>query len=309
MKIRTATTQRTGRRGRELVRVIGIDIGQSHTTAIHVEAGIICGRYEGPTCFQENGNPRERIFDVLSTVLQDVHPGVDAVGVGMTGYDLPEYRDAVEAFVRDCLTTERSRIVSDGMTAHLGAFGGDDGLTVVAGTGVIGWGSIQGRCAKVSGHGYLLGDEGGGQWIGKEVLRRVLRSQDKMDTMPDWIEEAVCSHFQLPSLEQVNALVRRQPQLMATLVPVVGKHDDDVVNQIFEQAAVHLANVMLGLYCKIGRPSPVKTVLTGGISKIDSVMWRYTEELKAIVPDANQVTPLHDPVVGAVLLFKEEIGW
>ena len=70
-------------------------------------------------------------------------------------------------------------LADDAVTSHAGALSLGWGVSVVAGTGVACL-AVPERGAPriIGGHGYLLGDEGGGFWIGRHGLRAVLRSED-----------------------------------------------------------------------------------------------------------------------------------
>ena len=65
------------------------------------------------------------------------------------------------------------------MTAHAGALSLGWGVSVTVGTGVACLAvPPDGAPRVIGGHGYLLGDEGGAFWIGREGLRAVLRAAD-----------------------------------------------------------------------------------------------------------------------------------
>ena len=55
---------------------------------------------------------------------------------------------------------------NDAFVACLGAFGGDNGGIVIAGTGSIGLGIVDGQRHMVGGWGFQLGDHGSGAWLG-----------------------------------------------------------------------------------------------------------------------------------------------
>ena len=70
-------------------------------------------------------------------------------------------------------------LADDAITTHAGALSLGWGVSVVAGTGVACLAvPDDGPARIIGGHGYLLGDEGGAFWIGREGLRAVLRALD-----------------------------------------------------------------------------------------------------------------------------------
>jgi N-acetylglucosamine kinase-like BadF-type ATPase len=98
---------------------------------------------------------------------------VDAVAAGLTGF--AGEIDAVAA----ALPAPRVVATNDAVTAHLGALGGEAGVVIVAGTGAIALAaSDDGRWARADGYGTLLGDDGGGYWIGRAGLASALRARD-----------------------------------------------------------------------------------------------------------------------------------
>ena len=81
--------------------------------------------------------------------------------------------------VARCLGAPEVWLMDDSVTAHAGALSLGWGVTVTAGTGVACLAMPRdGAPRLIGGHGYLLNDEGGGYWIGREGLRAVLRSFD-----------------------------------------------------------------------------------------------------------------------------------
>ena len=70
-------------------------------------------------------------------------------------------------------------MTSDGVIAHAGALGGEPGVVLIAGTGVVALAiGADGGLRTADGWGPWLGDEGGGAWIGAAGLRAALRAHD-----------------------------------------------------------------------------------------------------------------------------------
>ena len=99
-----------------------------------------------------------------------MHAGIALAGLGRRG---------AEAALNEIAHPFASvRFISDGLAACLGAHGGANGAIVVAGTGSIGVGLINGHELRFGGYGFPISDEGSGADIGLQVIRRALRAAD-----------------------------------------------------------------------------------------------------------------------------------
>jgi N-acetylglucosamine kinase-like BadF-type ATPase len=103
---------------------------------------------------------------------------IAAWGFGLAGVR----RSSDHALMRGFLSEICNRPFSldtDVVAAHAGAFAGQPGIVLSAGTGAICFGADEyGEKYYADGWGPLMGDEGGGYWIGVEALRAVCRSLD-----------------------------------------------------------------------------------------------------------------------------------
>jgi len=66
----------------------------------------------------------------------------------------------------------------DAHVAWLHAGRGSNVVLVIAGTGSIAYNAHEGRRVIAGNHGWLLGDEGSGFWVGRAALRRLLKALD-----------------------------------------------------------------------------------------------------------------------------------
>ena len=72
----------------------------------------------------------------------------------------------------------RARIVSDAVTACVGALGDADGVVAAIGTGSVFAMRLRGEIRQIGGKGLILGDEGSGAWLGRALLSHALRAAD-----------------------------------------------------------------------------------------------------------------------------------
>lgn len=107
---------------------------------------------------------------------------IDAVAVGAAG--------ALAAFDVAAALADRlaqafgscAVVTSDIVTAHLGAFAGQAGTVLVAGTGAVAMGiAADGATTLVDGRGPEVGDLGGGAWIGRAGITAAVRSTDGVE--------------------------------------------------------------------------------------------------------------------------------
>lgn len=105
-------------------------------------------------------------------------PGpVGTVACGLSGLGQELFGPLASA-VGDRLGARRLVVSGDDLTTHAGALGGAPGVVLNAGTGVICTAVDGDRVLRVDAWGYLLGDAGGGSWLGREGLTAALAGAD-----------------------------------------------------------------------------------------------------------------------------------
>ncbi|MDA0163006.1 hypothetical protein OM076_22225 [Solirubrobacter ginsenosidimutans] len=135
---------------------------------------------------------------------------------------------------------------NDAVTAHLGALGGEVGVVIVAGTGVIALATGEdGAWARSDGHGTLLGDDGGGYWIGRAGLAAALRAADGRGGSSDLLRRAearfggIVAHV-YDSADPVATIAS-----FARDVTDAARDGDVVAHRIIEEAVQELAATAL----------------------------------------------------------------
>ena len=194
-----------------------------------------------------------------------------------------------------------------------------DGYALVAGTGTVAARIRGGRLDRVvGGRGWLLGDAGGGFWIGHAVARAVVASLDGQG--PD---TALTDHMlgalgidgdtgnpseREEALRQlVSALYARPPISLADFAPLAfAAHEDAVARPILIGAAAALADLLSA----VRAPDLSGPVVVGG-SVIVRGMLAAPPSLRAeLVPPAggDAVIPVSDGLVGAAVLVLRRAG-
>src|SRR5882757_1249506 len=176
--------------------VIGIDAGGTRSRA-RLEAA----EPGGPVLGQGSGGPGNalsvgraeltaHLTEAVAGAVRGAPPGqVVAAYGGFAGASPGLGPERGHGLALSCLT---DALAANGITGAKTAVGGDahvalasapgapqDGLVLIAGTGAIAARlAARHRTAVVDGHGWLLGDDGSGFWLGAHAVRAALRALD-----------------------------------------------------------------------------------------------------------------------------------
>jgi len=272
-------------------RLAGIDAGGSATRVIVLAQGQLRALPAAP------GMNALLTPDVSDRLLELITAAsCDAAGVG-----LPGVRTAGTGPELSRTLTERAglpvRVTDDGVTSVLGAFGGEPGIVVHAGTGSAARGWDGTRWAQAGGRGYLLGDEGSAYWLGRAALNAALRAEDGNGGSPalrDAVTEA--SGGSLPALTRKIYDHPAERSFVTDLAPVLtslAASGDPVALSLCQEAASELAALASALRSRLGSPLPVCG--TGGVLS-EPVIW---DRFAGLTGASRPVSP---PEVGAALL-------
>lgn len=179
---------------------------------------------------------------------------------------------------------------SDRASAFATAFGHDDGITVIAGTGSAVTGRRSGKIEKAGGWGQLLGDRGGGYNLAVQALRRVLSDYD-IDQRVDDLGQSILRLLCLNQLEDlVGWATTADKTSVAMLAPVVfeaARNGHKEMCDALESAAQMLAAFTAAVAKRLGLDSP-NVKLTGGLFVHHrEYAALFTKCLAAVLPNAN----------------------
>lgn len=270
---------------------IGVDVGQGGVRALRDDGAIRGDRrgfWEAPLAELVVGIIRQ--FDQTRDVV---------VAVGATGpVDSHQVRGLANALCSAGLRGEL-RLARDGVTAHLGSFGGEPGVAIAAGTGVVVLGRGPRGHAVVDGRGHELGDYGSGYWIGRACIRKALRWVDA--GREDILLQAVRDRWgefdgfldrwrdQAPSVRDVAAFAEETASLAGLGSRIAAK--------VWRAAGIALAE---SATYALRRSGATRVALSGGVSRAGELI---AGPLRAALPEgARLIDSAGDPLQGALLL-------
>ena len=198
--------------------------------------------------------------------------------------------------------------VPDLEVAFAGGTPASDGAVLVAGTGAAAGSLTDHRLTRTAdGHGWLLGDDGSGFWLGREAVRATLRTLDaggKPGALVDSVLRELDADRQATARRRervIQAVNSRPGVLLSALAPLVTaayRTGDPQAQSIVERAAAALL-ATLGLIRDPAESTPI--VLAGSLAGDASPVGAELRTLLA-ARFAGAVLPARTGVGGAAWL-------
>ena len=296
------------------MHVLGIDAGGTKTVCLLADerGRVVAESRGGGANLQASGELEvEKVLHrVMDDALgeRDVRP--EAICLGIAGVDRDDDAAAVRGIMRRIGFKSRTLVVNDALIALVAGAGDRPAVVVVAGTGSIAYGrDARGRAARAGGWGYLLGDEGGGFWIGRAALMSVVRQFDGRGPRT-LLTEAVLDEMRLAQpTDLIHAIYERglHRPVIAAIAGVVQRaadQGDAVAADIIDRAASELAAAAASVITRLEmRGDAFPTVLSGGVFRgVPSLAGKVAAQVAEVAP-RSEVRPLAvEPAYGAVTL-------
>ncbi|MER8799380.1 N-acetylglucosamine kinase [Mesorhizobium sp. M0012] len=219
-----------------------------------------------------------------------IRAGIGVAGIGRKG--------ALEAFHGIEQPFASIDFVSDGVAACLGAHSGQDGAIVIAGTGSIGLGFVEGRDLRVGGYGFPISDEGSGADLGLKAVQLALRAHDSRHERTALLAE-VMQRFKDDPFEAVAWMDRASATDYAALAPMVIRHADqgDPAGRRIVQGAAEQIDTFVRVLFEKGAP---RVTLLGGLSS-PLEPWLAPDVRRRLKPADG------DAVSGAIILARKSL--
>jgi N-acetylglucosamine kinase-like BadF-type ATPase len=298
--------------------LLGIDCGGSHTAVVvGNRAGHVLARAEGPGSAMRPGGAERTAAVILevarrATAQASLTLPAMAALIGAAGAGRVPEQEALASAVKSAGAAERVAVRSDVEIALAAAFGNGPGVLVNAGTGSIAYARVaDGRLFRAGGHGWQLGDEGGGYWLGRRALSAAARAQDGLGESSTLLERLLVAL----GLQTFDDLIRwtsmATPAQVAALAPHVlnaAREGETVAQRIVLEGAAELSQLVQALSRHFGGADDIRIATAGGLLRPASpLLTALRTRLAAEVPRARfaDVGGSVDAPVGALRLAAE----
>ena len=216
--------------------------------------------------------------------------------------------DRLTGLVAEALGSDRVLVCDDGITAHAGALGGAWGVVLTIGTGVACVARArEGRTTLIGGHGYLLGDEGGGFWIGRAGIVAALRGAEGRGIPTELTSVAAATFGDLRTAHirihadprAVDAIAQFAPAVIAS-----ARAGDAAARGIVDEALAELTDSARAGWAAAGSESATPLAIVG---RMGDRLRPQLDEALAVLGDLIDVRePVGDALDGALRLAEPE---
>lgn len=297
--------------------IVGVDGGGTRTRCAVSDGEVILGRGTSGGCnIVRLGEAVSRAS--LQTAIQEAFRNADlkpesaeAACIGVAGSAVKQVREAILRITREILSCPVI-VVGDQDIAFEAAFGASPGILVISGTGSIAFGrSKDGRTARAGGHGFIVSDEGSGQWIGRSAVADCLRSIDA--GAESALLPALLAAFHVSTVGELIQAANASPiPDFSTLLPVVLKiaeSGDPVAVGVLKEAGRKLA-ILATLVAKRLEMSreEFRVAMTGSVLEHCAlVREEFDISLKSSHPQATVIPGVAASLLGALTIAAREL--
>ena len=214
----------------------------------------------------------------------------DVVSLSCTGFNgVVTNPESFAALCAEYFGASKVAVIDDGLAGYVGALNGRNGVVLSIGGGVVAVGGNNGKFAHRDGLGSTFGDEGGGFWLGKNAITKVLgirqgRGDDQ--EMLDYFADE-CAAFD--ALEVKNA-AEASTLAIRTAKKVLDAADAGVstATAIVDEGAYLLAQTVVATWYGCGgtKADSPEIVIQGGAARNATYATKIALEINAKLPNA-----------------------
>ncbi len=288
--------------------VVSVDGGATKTMAICYDTGgeILGMAASGPSNFRNIGveiagkNVSEAVKKCVEragyTLDQVSHSTFALAGVG----DSVRSTEIIREFISNLHLVASFDLFNDGEAGYNCRLPGRNGAIVAAGTGLVAISRMDGVTRRVSGWGWLIGDEGSGFYIGRRALQEAACISDGRNITMSTLLEEVERFFGTDEARGITNHVYTTPvdvrkiASLARLVSDLAKSGDIVCSEIIREAAVQSACCARALLRATGSSTGVPVSGYGGVYRSGDLYWNsLIDDVRMEFPEIEPVKPLY----------------
>jgi len=270
-------------------RILGIEGGGTKTEWVLL-AGDAADRAVISQGLLPASNLRLITDDSLARLFSVLPRDVTHVGAFLAGCGTEEDRARLFALAKGAWPLAKIALGSDRDSGMAAAFGDEDGIAVIAGTGAAVHGRKEGAIEKAGGWGQLLGDRGGGYDLAMQGLRLVLTHYDLNQQITPLAEEILRTLGLNRLSDLVGWAMQAEKMAVARLAPAIfhaAKYGEPEVLLTVQAGATILAEYTRAVAQRLVFPKPRVQLMGGLFTHHEDYVSLYKYRLSLLLPGAQ----------------------
>ena len=198
-------------------------------------------------------------------------------------------------------------VIDDGLAGYFGAVGNNDGVVLSIGSGTVAIAGRRGSYSHADGIGHIFGDLGGGFWLGKAALERVLATLEGRDDatfLAEFFEEEIKSYESLKSHTDAKAQLLCINAAKTLLEAAEAKNTDAIT--IRDKGAEYLAKTIRAAWTNVGgmRNEGISIALLGKLAENKGYAESIRRRTSSVLPQITLVEPQGNHLDGAIFIAE-----
>ena len=199
-------------------------------------------------------------------------------------------------------------VIDDGLAGYFGALGKNDGVTLSIGSGTVAIAGRRGSYSHADGLGHIFGDLGGGFWLGKAALERVLATQEGRDDatfLSEFFESEIKTYESLKSHTDAKAHLLCINAAKTLLEAAEAKNTDAIT--IRDKGAEYLAKTIRAAWTNVGgmRNEGISIALLGKLAENKGYAESIRRRTSSLLPQITLVEPHGNHLDGAIFIAEQ----
>jgi len=298
---------------------IGMDGGGTKTKCVLADENmnILHECSGGPSTFILIGveTVANTLYNLIRECVEKVNlkfEDLEAVVIGTTGAGRRSDAETLEKGFNEYLQDrdiklKNFRVESDARIALEGAFAGEAGSILIAGTGSIMFGKDdKGEIHRVGGFGRFIGDEGSGYMIGRKGLMAAAKGFDGRGA-PTQLTNILEENFGIDDPSKLITEIYKNNFDIASIAPFVIKaaeNNDEVCETILDEESENLVLHLRAMKKKLLVHGMKVSLIGGTISTDNYYSAKFREKVGKFLHEVEIITPAYPPHLGAVIMAK-----
>jgi N-acetylglucosamine kinase-like BadF-type ATPase len=296
--------------------VLGLDVGGTKTAAALMSGnGEVLGQGVGGPA-NINFVAQAKAEEGFKTAITDAQrmaglPSLDCaiVIVGIEPDPAP-----LVPFTKELTNAPQVLHKKEGECSLVGGLVQDVGVSLIAGTGSVGWGRNAKGESHVTSCWGTIGDEGSAYDLARRGVNAAFWAEDRRGK-PTRLVEAIAGQFGARRMIDIVSTIYQDPDArknfasLSRVVMKVAEEGDEVAREVIEEGARQLAHII----CTCAEVLDLHTghydvAATGGLVSRGGWYFDLVQAGIAARHDATLVQPKFEPVIGACLIGLRELG-